>query len=209
VPGRIERYLAELRAITRFGSPERVAAAWAEVDREETRGGGMAQKFTETARQAVFFAQEEAARSGFNEVRTEHLMLGLVRESESAAVQVLDRLQVARGRIRAGIERHMTRGPGRIRGQDMQLTPQARAATDLAHEEARALGGEQIGAQHLLLGLLRQAEEQERVEQVNGVIPGSEAVEAVPADRSGAVLLALGIDRQRARAVLAGLPMES
>ena len=61
----------------------------------------MWQRFTERARRVVFFAQEEAARLGENYVGTEHLLLGLVRENDSVAARILDRLGVPLGRIRA------------------------------------------------------------------------------------------------------------
>src|SRR5437762_1004097 len=85
----------------------------------------MWQRFTERARRVVFFAQEEAARLGENYVGTEHLTLGLVREDDSVACRILDRLGIALGRVRAGIEQQVTRGEGNL-GQDMQLTPRAK-----------------------------------------------------------------------------------
>jgi len=85
----------------------------------------MWQRFTERARRVVFFAQEEAARLGENYVGTEHLLLGLVRENDSVAARILDRLGVPLGRIRSDIERQVTRGHGNL-GQDMQLTPRAK-----------------------------------------------------------------------------------
>jgi ATP-dependent Clp protease ATP-binding subunit ClpC len=85
----------------------------------------MWQRFTERARRIVFFAQEEAGRLGENYVSTEHLLLGMVRESDSVAVIVLDKMGVAPGHIRSEIERQVARGDGRL-GQDMQLTPRAK-----------------------------------------------------------------------------------
>src|SRR3989440_3799257 len=117
----------------------------------------MWQRFAERARRVVFFAQEEAARLGENYVGTEHLLLGLVRESDSVAARILDRLGVPLGRIRAEIERQVTRGHGNL-GQDMQLTPRAKRVIDLAYEEARQLNNNYIGTEHLLLGLIREGD---------------------------------------------------
>jgi hypothetical protein len=157
---------AARRVMARFGEPEVVAAWWAEVYAEEAGGGNMRQRFTERARGIVFFAQEEAARLGTHQVSTSHLLLGLVRDNDSLAVRLLDHLQVARGRIRAGIERRVTRGHERVsRDTKMELTPRLREAIDLAYEEARALDKEVIGSEHLLLGLLRQAEGLHQAEQ--------------------------------------------
>src|SRR5207245_1270523 len=96
----------------------------------------MWQRFTERARRVVFFAQEEAVRLGENSVGTEHLLLGLVREDDSVAARILDRLGVPLGRIRSDIERQVTRGHGNV-GQDMQLTPRGKRVIDLAYGEAR------------------------------------------------------------------------
>ncbi len=117
----------------------------------------MWQRFTERARRVVFFAQEEAGRLGENYVSTEHLLLGLVRENDSVAARILDRLGVSLGRIRSEIERQVTRGDGRL-GQDMQLTPRAKRVIDLAYDEARQLNDNYIGTEHLLLGLIREGE---------------------------------------------------
>src|SRR6266851_2807844 len=117
----------------------------------------MWQRFTERSRRVVFFAQEEAARLGENYVGTEHLLLGLVRENDSVAARILDRLGVPLGRIRSDIERQVTRGHGNL-GQDMQLTPRAKRVIDLAYEEARQLNNNYIGTEHLLLGLIREGD---------------------------------------------------
>ena len=105
----------------------------------------------------VFFAQEEAGRLGENYVSTEHLLLGLVRENDSVAARILDRLGISLGRIRSEIERQVARGDGRL-GQDMQLTPRAKRVIDLAYDEARQLNNNYIGTEHLLLGLIREGE---------------------------------------------------
>src|SRR5689334_6076263 len=117
----------------------------------------MWQRFTERARRVVFFAQEEAGRLGENYVSTEHLLLGLVRENDSVAARILDRMGVSLGRIRSEIERQVTRGDGRL-GQDMELSPRAKRVIDLAYDEARMLNNNYIGTEHLLLGLIREGE---------------------------------------------------
>jgi len=117
----------------------------------------MWQRFTERARRVVFFAQEEAGRLGENYVSTEHLLLGLVRESDSVAARILERMGVSLGKIRSEIERQVARGDGRL-GQDMQLTPRAKRVIDLAYDEARQLNNNYIGTEHLLLGLIREGD---------------------------------------------------
>jgi ATP-dependent Clp protease ATP-binding subunit ClpC len=117
----------------------------------------MWQRFTERARRVVFFAQEEAGRLGENYVSTEHLLLGLVRESDSVAARILERMGVSLAKIRTEIERQVSRGDGRL-GQDMQLTPRAKRVIDLAYDEARQLNNNYIGTEHLLLGLIREGD---------------------------------------------------
>src|SRR5713226_2279298 len=117
----------------------------------------MWQRFTERARRVVFFAQEEAARLGENYVGTEHILLGMVRENDSVAARILERLGVPLGSIRSDIEKQVTRGHGNL-GQHMQLTPRAKRVIDLAYEEARQLNNNYIGTEHLLLGLIREGD---------------------------------------------------
>jgi len=117
----------------------------------------MWQRFTERARKVIFYAQEEAQRLGDSQVSTEHLLLGLVRESDSVAARILDRLGVSLQRIRAEIERYASRGDIR-HGAEMQLTSRAKRVIDLAYDEARQLNNNYIGTEHLLLGLIREGE---------------------------------------------------
>jgi len=117
----------------------------------------MWQRFTERARKVIFFAQEEAGRLGENFLTTEHLLLGLVRENDSVAARILERMGVSLTRIRNEVERQVTRGDGRV-GQDVQLTPRAKRVIDLAYDEARQLNNNYIGTEHLLLGLIKEGE---------------------------------------------------
>jgi len=135
----------------------------------------MWQRFTERARRVIFYAQEEAGRLGENYVSTEHLLLGLVREPDSVAARILERMGVSLSRVRNEIERQVSRGEGRL-GQETQLTPRAKRVIDLAYDEARQLNNNYIGTEHLLLGLIREGE-----------------------GLAGRVLAKLGVDLERAR----------
>src|SRR3984957_9408512 len=117
----------------------------------------MWQRFTERARKVVFYAQEEAQKFGEGYVSTEHLLLGLVRESDSVAARVLEKLNVSLNRIRAEVEKQLPRGDARP-SQDMTLTPRAKRVIDLAYDEARNLNNNYIGTEHLLLGLIREGD---------------------------------------------------
>jgi ATP-dependent Clp protease ATP-binding subunit ClpC len=117
----------------------------------------MWQRFTERARKVVFYAQEEAQRFGEGYVSTEHLLLGLIRESDSVAARVLDRMGISLSRLRNEVERQLPRGDARS-AQEMQLTPRAKRVIDLAYDEARQLNNNYIGTEHLLLGLIREGD---------------------------------------------------
>jgi lambda repressor-like predicted transcriptional regulator len=114
-------------------------------------------KFTEESRRIIFFAQEEAGRLGENYVSTEHILLGMIRENGSAAIRLLEALGVSQSTLKAQLERQVTKGEGYL-GKDMELTPRAKQVIDLAYEEARMLVSNDIGSEHLLLGLIREAE---------------------------------------------------
>ena len=117
----------------------------------------MWQRFTERARKVVFYAQEEAQKFGEGYVSTEHLLLGLVRESDSVAARVLEKLGVSLSKIRTEVEKQLPRGDARP-SQDMTLTPRAKRVIDLAYDEARNLNNNYIGTEHLLLGLIREGD---------------------------------------------------
>lgn len=118
----------------------------------------MWQRFTERSRRVVFFAQEETQRLGSSVLNSEHLLLGLLRETDSVALRILDRLGLRPGDIRSRLEALIPAGdPGRT-GQKMQLAPGAKRVIDLAYDEARQLNNNYIGTEHLLLGLIREEE---------------------------------------------------
>ena len=117
----------------------------------------MWQRFTERARKVVFYAQEEAQKFGEGYVSTEHLLLGLVRESDSVAARVLERLGVSLSKVRSEVEKQLPKGDLR-QNQDMTLTPRAKRVIDLAYDEARNLNNNYIGTEHLLLGLIREGD---------------------------------------------------
>ncbi|MBA3727520.1 MAG: AAA family ATPase, partial [Armatimonadetes bacterium] len=117
----------------------------------------MWQRFTERARKVVFYAQEEAQKFGEGYVSTEHLLLGLVRESDSVAARVLEKLGISLSRIKSEVEKQLPRGDHKA-VQEMTLTPRAKRVIDLAYDEARNLNNNYIGTEHLLLGLIREGD---------------------------------------------------
>src|SRR5256886_9687554 len=111
-------------------------------------------KFTERARKVLNLAQEEARRFQHDYIGTEHLLLGLVREGEGVAVQVLINLGVDLNQVCNKVESIIGHGKRIILGE-IGLTPRARKVIALAIDEARRSDHHYVGTEHLLLGLLQ------------------------------------------------------
>jgi len=117
----------------------------------------MFERFTERARRVIILAQEEAKRLNHSAVGTEHILLGIVREGEGVASKVLESLNISPERVRAEIESAIGRGE-RTPHEEVTFTPRAKKVLELALDEARRLGHNYIGTEHLLLGLIREGE---------------------------------------------------
>ncbi len=114
-------------------------------------------KYTDRAKRVLALATEEARRFNHNYIGTEHLLLGLVREGEGIAAKVLYDMGVELTKVRGAVEFIIGRGE-RVNVGDISLTPRAKKVIELATEEARRLGHNYIGTEHLLLGLVREGE---------------------------------------------------
>ena len=115
------------------------------------------EKFSERARRVLSLAQEEAQRFNHNYIGTEHVLLGLVRETEGVAAVVLSNLNVELVKVRSAVEFIIGRGERPTPG-DIGLTPRAKKVIELAVDEARRLNQSYIGTEHLLIGLMREGE---------------------------------------------------
>ncbi|MBA7630213.1 Negative regulator of genetic competence ClpC/MecB [subsurface metagenome] len=115
------------------------------------------EKFSERARRVLTLAQEEARRLNHSYIGTEHILLGLVREEEGVATKVLVNLGVSLSKVRSAVEFIIGHGE-KSGGGEIGLTPRAKKVIELAIDEARHLGHNYIGTEHLLLGLLREGE---------------------------------------------------
>lgn len=118
----------------------------------------MFNRFTERARKVLVLAKEESRRFNHDYIGTEHILLGLIREGEGVACAVLQNIGMDLGRLRAEIEKLMSLGSTASVLGDIPFTPRAKKALELATEEARGLGHNYIGTEHILLGLLREEE---------------------------------------------------
>ena len=119
--------------------------------------GSRFEKFSERARRVLSLAQEEAQRFNHNYIGTEHILLGLVRETEGVAARVLANLSVDLNKVRSAVEFIIGRGERPAQGE-IGLTPRAKKVVELAVDEARRMNHTYIGTEHLLIGLLREGE---------------------------------------------------
>ena len=118
----------------------------------------MFNRFTERARKVIILAKEEARRFNHDYIGTEHILLGLIREGEGVAAAVLEKLGLDLQTIRLEVEKVVQPGPTTQILGDIPFTPRAKKALELAAEEARSLGHNYIGTEHILLGIIREGE---------------------------------------------------
>ncbi|HNS03366.1 MAG TPA: ATP-dependent Clp protease ATP-binding subunit [Anaerolineae bacterium] len=114
-------------------------------------------RFSKRARKVLTMAQEEAQRLNHNYIGTEHLLLGLVKEDQGVAVKVLRELGVEPMQVIKAIERAVGKGDRPPYGKPT-LAPRTKRVIELSVEEARLMGHQYIGTEHLLLGLVREGE---------------------------------------------------
>jgi ATP-dependent Clp protease ATP-binding subunit ClpC len=119
----------------------------------------MFERYTDRARRVVVTAQEEARELGHNYVGTEHILLGLIHEGSGIAAQALTALGVSLDETRAQVEAIIGRGDlARVQDGPIPFTPRTKKVLELAAREARDLGHDYIGTEHLLLGLMRESD---------------------------------------------------
>jgi ATP-dependent Clp protease ATP-binding subunit ClpC len=164
----------------------------------------MFNRFTERARKVIVYAKEEARRFNHDYIGTEHLLLGLVREGEGVAAAVLQKLGLDLETIRIEVEKLVQPGPQTQVLGDIPFTPRSKKALELSAEEARALGHNYIGTEHLLLGLVKEGEgmayrvllnlgldlgklRNEVMELLGSGIPGYGAEETTKSDKTPAI----------------------
>ena len=117
----------------------------------------MFERFTEKAIKVIMLAQEEARRLGHNFVGTEQVLLGLIGEGTGVAAKALKSMGVNLKDARAEVEKIIGRGSGFV-AVEIPFTPRAKRVLELSWDEARQLGHNYIGTEHLLLGLIREGE---------------------------------------------------
>jgi len=118
----------------------------------------MFERFTDRARKVMGLANQEAQRFNHEYIGTEHILLGLVKEGSGVAANVLRNLDIDLKKIRIEVEKIVQSGPNTATVGKLPYTPRAKKVIELAFEEARSLGHNYVGTEHLLLGLLREQE---------------------------------------------------
>src|SRR5690349_21920300 len=135
----------------------------------------MFERFTDRSRRVVVLAQEEARMLDHNYIGTEHILLGLIRESDGCAARALESLEISLGAVRQQVGEIIGRGQEAPTGP-VPFTPRAKKVLALSLRESKELGHTYIGTEHILLGLIREGD---------GV--------------AAQVLVRLGADRKRVR----------
>jgi len=113
-------------------------------------------RFTERSQRVLALAQEEAVRLGHNNIGTEHILLGLVKEGEGIAAKALQSLNINLEKVQAEVETLI--GKGQDKPTTIAYTPRAKKVIELSMDEARKLGHTYVGTEHILLGLIREGE---------------------------------------------------
>ena len=113
-------------------------------------------RFTERAQKVLALSQEEAIRLGHNNIGTEHILLGLIREGDGIAAKALRELNLDINKIQEEVEKLI--GKGNQPMQSVHYTPRAKKVVELSQDEARKLSHSYVGTEHILLGLIREGE---------------------------------------------------
>jgi ATP-dependent Clp protease ATP-binding subunit ClpC len=117
----------------------------------------MFERYTDQARQVIVLSEEEAKRLGHPHVGTEHILLGLIRDGTGVAARALQALRVELDATRAQVQQIRRATPAPPAGQ-IPFTPRAKTVLELASREAQDLSHDYIGTEHILLGLMREAD---------------------------------------------------
>src|SRR6186713_1203785 len=116
----------------------------------------MFERLTDRARKVMALANQEAQRFNHEYIGTEHILLGLVKEGSGVGATVLKNLDIDLRKVRLEVEKLVKSGPDMVTMGKLPQTPRAKKVIEYAIEEARNLGHNYVGTEHLLLGLLRE-----------------------------------------------------
>src|SRR5262245_23054335 len=115
------------------------------------------ERYNEQARRVMFFARYEASQWGSQSIQAEHVLRGLLRESDSVVARVVSRAGASKAAMLAALDQQ-PRGPVIPASVEIPFSTESKSVLVLAAEEANLLGHQHIGPEHLLLGLLREGQ---------------------------------------------------
>jgi len=143
----------------RRSSQKRLIVLAAGIARETVRRAArsMFERFTDRSRRVIVLAQEEARMLDHNYIGTEHILLGLIRESDGCAARALESLEISLGAVRQQVEEIIGRGQQAPSGH-IPFTPRAKKVLELSLRESLQLGHNYIGPEHMLLGLVSEGD---------------------------------------------------
>ena len=118
----------------------------------------MTYKFTSRAENALEIANELAIELNHNYIGTEHLLYGLIKEGSGVASKVLEMQDVTPEKVLEEIESLIGRGETEISQEMIGFTPRTKRVIENAFKEARKLGSEYIGTEHLLIGIMKEGD---------------------------------------------------
>ncbi len=118
----------------------------------------MFERFTDKGRKIIILAREEAERHQNDYLGTEHLVLAILRETDGIALMILKKMGLSTEQIRLEIERNLPGGGTTMTFGEIPFSPRVKKVIEYGVEEARLLGHNHTGSEHLLLGLLREEE---------------------------------------------------
>lgn len=154
-PEKVETQIRDLRrSMEALNTTVRQLAAYVtEEEKERPKPSPRFERFSERARKALIASQEEAQRLNHDYIGTEHLLLGLIKDSENTACKVLTNLGVDLSKVKAAIEFVVRRGE-KLPTAEIGFTPRAKRVIELTVEECTSQKASYIGTEHLLLGIL-------------------------------------------------------
>jgi ATP-dependent Clp protease ATP-binding subunit ClpA len=140
--------------------------------RHYTRGGGSAptgappssgragpfDRFSDRGKRVLALAQDEAIRHNHNYIGTEHLLSALLRDGDTVAARALNSLGIDLAKVRTALEFIVGRGDQPTSPGEITLSPRTKKVIELSIDEARRMGQQQLGPEHILLGLIREGE---------------------------------------------------
>jgi ATP-dependent Clp protease ATP-binding subunit ClpA len=121
-------------------------------------GAGPFDRFDGTAKRVIALAQDEAIRHNHNYIGTEHLLAALLRNGDTVAARALTSVGIELGKVRTALEFIVGRGDQPTSPSEITLSPRTKKVIELANDESRRMGQSHVGAEHVLLGLIREGE---------------------------------------------------